>query len=108
IDDPTAYLYRTAMNIFRRRYRRGLLALKHLVALGPRPAEVAPAGERQTARRGLSALTPPQRAAPVLPGMLGVTPQEAAKRRGGRAAPGRALAFRGRAAFRSAMEAIDE
>src|SRR5262245_3030748 len=108
IDDPTAYLYRTAMNIFRRRYRRGLLALKHLVALGPGLDEFARADERQTVRRVLSALTPRQRAALVLTEMLGFTSEEAAKTLGVKAATVRALAFQGRAAFRSAMEAIDE
>jgi DNA-directed RNA polymerase specialized sigma24 family protein len=35
IQDPTAYLYRTAMNVFRRRSRRAALAVRR--ALSPRP-----------------------------------------------------------------------
>jgi DNA-directed RNA polymerase specialized sigma24 family protein len=35
INDPTAYLYRTAMNLFRRRSRRAALALRR--ALSPAP-----------------------------------------------------------------------
>src|SRR6266536_405720 len=34
IEDPTGYLYRTAMNVFRSRYRRGLLAVRRVVGQG--------------------------------------------------------------------------
>lgn len=108
IDDTTAYLYRTAMNVFRRRYRRGLLALKHLVAFGPGIDEFAQADERQTVSRALAMLTPRQRAALVLTEMLGFSSEEAAKTLGVKSSTVRALAFQGRAALRSAMEAIDE
>src|SRR6266540_420034 len=39
LDDPTAYLHRTAMNVFRRRYQRAMMAAKR--ALGAVPAVAA-------------------------------------------------------------------
>ena len=36
VDDPTAYLFRTAMNVFRKRYRRATLALKRTLSVVPR------------------------------------------------------------------------
>ena len=35
MDDPVGYLYRTAMNLFRKRYRRAMLAVRRTVGLAP-------------------------------------------------------------------------
>ena len=35
MDDPVGYLYRTAMNLFRKRYRRAMLAVRRTVGLTP-------------------------------------------------------------------------
>src|SRR5215216_5173065 len=35
IEDPSGYLFRTAMNVFRNRYRRARLALKKTASLAP-------------------------------------------------------------------------
>src|SRR5215468_11067613 len=35
MDDPVGYLYRTAMNLFRKRYRRAMLAVRRSVGLAP-------------------------------------------------------------------------
>src|SRR6266496_6695819 len=35
LDDPTGYLYRTAMNAFRSRHRRAVLAARRVLGLGP-------------------------------------------------------------------------
>src|SRR5512134_1256050 len=35
MDDPVGYVYRTAMNLFRKRYRRALLAIRRSVGLAP-------------------------------------------------------------------------
>src|SRR5215203_4444518 len=35
LDDLTGYLYRTAMNVFRNRYRRASLALRRTASLAP-------------------------------------------------------------------------
>ena len=104
LDDPTAYLYRTAMNVFRRRYQRAMMAARR--ALGARPAvdEFAIADDRHVVRKALAQLSPRQRAALVLTEMLGFSAKEAARALGVRASTVRALAFQGRAAFKKTME----
>ncbi len=108
VDDPTAYLYRTAMNVFRRRYQRGLMSVKRVVGVGPGVDEFARADERQLVRKALSELSPRQRAALVLTEMLGFSAKEAAYALGVRASTVRALAFQGRAAFKKTVESVDE
>jgi len=103
VQDPTAYLYKTAMNLFRRRYRRGLLALRRAVTMTPAEDDFARADDRQVVRRILSTLTPRQRAALVLTEMLGFSSEEAGRALGVKAATVRALAYQGRAAFTHAM-----
>lgn len=107
IHDPTGYLYRTAMNIFRRRYRRGMLAIRKALAMTPAEDEFARAEDRQVVRRILSTLTPRQRAALVLTEMLGFTSEEAGRALGVKASTVRALAHQGRAAFATAMGGED-
>ncbi len=107
IRDPTGYLYRTAMNIFRRRYRRGMLALRRALAMTPAEDEFARAEDRQVVRRILSTLTPRQRAALVLTEMLGFTSEEAGRALGVKASTVRALAHQGRAAFATTMGGED-
>lgn len=107
IHDPAGYLYRTAMNIFRRRYRRGILAIRRSLAMTPAEDEFARAEDRQVVRRILSTLTPRQRAALVLTEMLGFTSEEAGRALGIRAGTVRALAHQGRAAFAQAMGGHD-
>ena len=108
VDDPTGYLYRTAMNVFRRRYRRGVMAAKSAVGVGPGVDEFAAADERHVVRKALAKLSPRQRAALVLTEMLGFSAKEAASALGVRASTVRALASQGRAGFKKAMEGIDE
>jgi RNA polymerase sigma-70 factor (ECF subfamily) len=107
IRDPSAYLYRTAMNLFRRRYRRGKLAIRKAFAMTPAEDEFARADDRQTVRRILSTLTPRQRAALVLTEMLGFTSEEAGRALGVKAGTVRALAYQGRDAFARAMGGDD-
>ena len=107
VDDLVGYLYRTAMNVFRRRYQRSLLAVKRVVGAGPGEDEFARADDRHVVRKILAELTPRQRAALVLTEMIGFTSEEAAKTLGVKAATVRALAFQGRAAFKEAMERTD-
>ena len=35
MEDPVGYLYRTAMNLFRKRYQRAVLAIRRTVGLAP-------------------------------------------------------------------------
>jgi len=108
LDDPIAYLYRTAMNVFRRRYQRARMAARRAVGAGPTVDEFAIADDRHIVRKALAQLSPRQRAALVLTEMLGFSTQETARALGVRAATVRALAFQGRAALRKTMESIDE
>jgi Sigma-70, region 4 len=79
MDDPVGYLNRTAMNLFRKRYRRALLAIRRTFGLTAAPDDFADADDREVVRRVLSSLPPRQRAALVLTEMLGFTPDEAGR-----------------------------
>jgi RNA polymerase sigma factor (sigma-70 family) len=107
MDDPLGYLYRTAMNLFRKRYRRALLAIRRSIGLAPSRDDFADADDRETVRRVLSALPPRQRAALVLTEMLGLSPNEAGRALGVQASTVRSLSHQGRESFRRAMEVDD-
>lgn len=107
MDDPVGYLYRTAMNLFRKRYRRALLAIRRSIGLAPSQDDFADADERETVRRVLSTLPPRQRAALVLTEMLGFSSNEAGRALGVQASTVRSLSHQGRESFRRAMEVDD-
>jgi RNA polymerase sigma-70 factor (ECF subfamily) len=107
MDDSVGYLYRIAMNLFRDRYRRALLAIRRSVGLTPSQDDFADADDRETVRRVLATLPPRQRAALVLPEMLGFTAKEAAGALGVRASTVRSLSHQGRESFRRVMEVAD-
>lgn len=54
MDDPVGYLYRTAMNLFRDRYRRALLAIRRSVGVASAQDDFADADDRETVRRVLA------------------------------------------------------
>jgi hypothetical protein len=60
MDDPVGYLHRTAMNLFRKRYRRAALVIRRSIGLAPSRDDFADADDRETVRRVLSALPPRQ------------------------------------------------
>jgi RNA polymerase sigma factor (sigma-70 family) len=105
--DPVGYLYRTAMNLFRRRYRRAALAIRRSIGLAPSNDDFANADDRETVRRVLSTLPPRQRAALVLTEMLGFSSNEAGRALGVQASTVRSLSRQGRESFRGAMEVDD-
>ena len=107
MDDPVGYLYRTAMNLFRKRYRRAVLAIRRSIGLAPSQDDFADADDRETVRRVLSTLPPRQRAALVLTEMLGFSAKEAGRALGVQASTVRSLSHQGRESFRRAMEADD-
>jgi RNA polymerase sigma factor (sigma-70 family) len=107
MDDPVGYLYRTAMNLFRKRYRRTVLAIRRSVGLTPSQDDFAEADERETVRGVLSTLPPRQRAALVLTEMLGFSAKEAGRALGVQASTVRSLSQQGRETFREAMGADD-
>jgi DNA-directed RNA polymerase specialized sigma24 family protein len=63
MEEPTGYLYRTAMNLFRKRYRRAVLALRKTVSEELRRDEFATVEDRSIVARALVGLAPRQRAA---------------------------------------------
>jgi RNA polymerase sigma-70 factor (ECF subfamily) len=100
LDDPSAYLFRTAMNVFRNRYRRAALAVRKTISLTQTEDALATVEDRDAVVRALRGLTPDQRAAVVLTGYVGLTSEEAGKVLGMRAGTVRTLATRARAAIR--------
>lgn len=107
LDDPTGYLYRTAMNLFRKRYRRAVLAARRVVRPTLRTDDFAAADDRDVVYRVLTRLTPRQRAALVLMDLLSFTSEEAGAALGIRPATVRTLASQGRHAFRQILETSD-
>jgi RNA polymerase sigma-70 factor (ECF subfamily) len=108
MDDPTGYLYRTAMNLFRKRTRRAALAMRRAVGLGPRRDEMAEVEDHDAVVRALAALTPRQRASLVLVDLLDYSSEEAARLMGIKAATVRVLASQGRAALKRNAGESDE
>ncbi|HEY5858814.1 MAG TPA: sigma-70 family RNA polymerase sigma factor [Actinomycetota bacterium] len=107
MDEPVAYLYRTAMNLFRKRYRRAMLSVRRTVGLAPSVDEFSEADDRQVVRHVLATLPPRQRAALVLTEMLGFMSKEAGDALGVTDATIRSLTRHGRDAFRAVMEVDD-
>ena len=103
MDDPTGYLYRTAMNLFRKRYRRAALAARRSVGLAPSRDPIEDVDARDAAARALAPLTPKQRAAIVLTDLLGFPSEEAARMLGVRASTVRMHASIARATLRKTM-----
>jgi RNA polymerase sigma-70 factor (ECF subfamily) len=108
LDDPTGYLYRTAMNGFRKRRRRAALAVRKALHLIPQEDLFAQADARQVVSQALAGITRRQRAALVLTELLGFTSEEAARAMGIRPVTVRVLASQGRAAMKRSMERSDE
>ena len=107
MDDPVGYLYRTAMNLFRKRYRRTMLAVRRTVGLAPSTDDFSDADDRHVVRHVLAGLPPRQRAALVLTELLGFTSREAGDALGVTDATIRSLTRHGRDAFRKVMEVDD-
>ena len=107
MENPTGYLYRTAMNLFRKRYRRALLAVRRTMRVAPPADDFADADDREVVRHVLATLPPRQRAALVLTEMLGFSSKEAGDALGVTDATIRSLTRHGRVAFRKVMEVHD-
>jgi RNA polymerase sigma factor (sigma-70 family) len=107
MDEPVGYLYRTAMNLFRKRHRRALLAIRRTVGLTPLQDDFEDADDRQMVRRVLATLPPRQRAALVLTEMLGFDAKEAGEALGVKDSTIRSLTHHARVAFRHVMEVDD-
>lgn len=97
LDDPESYLFRTAMNVFRNRYRRAALAVRRTLSLAPQASDDLAAVEaRDEVIRLLRPLPPKQRAAVLATSILDLSADEAGRLLGMRPATVRALASRAR------------
>jgi RNA polymerase sigma-70 factor (ECF subfamily) len=103
VKDLHGYLYRTAMNVFRRRYGRALRTAKRSMQLLPTDNEIAEIDERDAVVRALAGLSPRQRAAVVLVDLLEFRSEEAAQMLGIRASTLRMHASRAHAALKETM-----
>jgi RNA polymerase sigma-70 factor, ECF subfamily len=103
MQDPTGYLYRTAMNVFRKRTRRAVLALRRALSRVAEPAAFAEIDEQQDVVVALSGLTPRQRAALLLTDVMGYSSEEAGRALGVTAGTVRGLASRARDNLRRQM-----
>lgn len=108
LEDPTGYLYRTAMNRFRSRLRRVARAAGRVAGRPAAGDAFAAADERDALARGLASLTPRQRAAIVLTELLGYGSEDAGRILGVKDVTVRVLASQARAALRRTMEVSDE
>jgi RNA polymerase sigma factor (sigma-70 family) len=107
MDNPAGYLYRTAMNVFRRRRRRATLAVRRAVGLVHAEDAFAAADARQVVARALAGLSRRQRAALVLTELLGFSSEEAGLVLGVKPVTVRVLASQGRAAMKQSLEPSD-
>jgi len=107
MENPTGYLHRTAMNLFRSRYRRALLATRRGIGIATEVDAFEAIDDRQVALQALASLAPRQRAAIVLTEVLQYTAEEAGSMLGIRAATVRALHFQARSALKSSGRTTD-
>jgi RNA polymerase sigma-70 factor, ECF subfamily len=105
MENPSGYLYRTALNLYRRRLRRASVAMRRAFNILPNTDELASVEVRDEAVRLLGRLTPRERAAIVITAYLGYSSEEAAQLMGINANTVRVLTGRARATLRAAEEA---
>jgi RNA polymerase sigma-70 factor (ECF subfamily) len=103
MEDPRAYLYRRAMNAFRSRYRRTVLAARRTLGVTPADDATADVDALDAAVRALAPSSPRQRAAVVLIDLLGYPSKEAARMLGIRASTVRMHVSRAHAALKETM-----
>ncbi len=107
MEDPTGYLYRTAMNAFRSRGRRARLAATRVLRPGSSREPFADVENRDVVVRALASLTPRQRAALVVTELLEYDSAEAAKMLGVKPETVRSLVSRGRSKLRDSVDPED-
>lgn len=108
VDDPKAYLYRTAFNGWNRRARRAARALRTAFAQPARGDDVDAADARTVVGEALARLSPRQRAAIVLTELLGFSSEDAGRILGVRAVTARVLSSQARAAMRAYLGGSDD
>lgn len=106
--DPTGYLYRTAMNVWRSRLRRAAVAARKVIHHIQGDDEIAEVEERDAVVRTLAPLPPRQRAAIVLMDVLDLSSDRAGEVLGIKPVTVRVLAARARAELAQEMEGRHE
>jgi len=99
VTDHGGYLFQTAMNVFRNRYRRAKLAIRTTLAQ-PSADGMAAVESRDAVVRALGTLPRQQRHAVVLTWLLGYSSEEAGRMLGIRGSTVRVLTTRARAAMK--------
>jgi RNA polymerase sigma-70 factor (ECF subfamily) len=96
LDDPEGYLLRTAMNVFRDRFRRAVLAARRTITTPMGADDLRAVEDRDELVRMLRPLAPRQRAALVATSILDMSAEEAGRLLGMKASSIRSLASRAR------------
>jgi len=107
MEDPTGYLYRTAMNAFRSWHRRSALAAKRVIGLMRADDSIVQIEEHDVVVRALAPLGERQRAAVVLMDLLGYSSEEAGRMLGISASTVRTHAERARRDLKARMDGAD-
>ena len=98
LEDPTGYVFRVSMNVFRNRFRRASLGVRRALSIAPTETDDLAAVEtRDEVVRLLHDLNPQQRAAVLLTSILDYSAEEAGRMLGIRASSVRSLTTRARA-----------
>src|SRR3972149_5126590 len=92
LEDPTGYLYRTAMNLYRKRRRRPAGAIRHTIRPRPPRDQLEEVESRDEVLRALATLSPRQRMSLVLTDLLDFSSEEAGRLMGVKATTVRGLA----------------
>jgi RNA polymerase sigma factor (sigma-70 family) len=103
MEDPRAYLYRTAMNTFRMGFRRAAVAAKRTLGVSRVDDAMADVDARDAVMRALAPLSPRQRAAVVLTDLLAFPSEEAARMLGIRASTVRVHVSRAHTSLKETM-----
>jgi RNA polymerase sigma-70 factor (ECF subfamily) len=103
MESPIGYVYRTALNLQRKRIRRLAVRARRVFADVPAPDPVTAADDRHDVRRALASLPASQRAALVLVDWIGMDAGEAAGLLGITAGSLRVRLHRGRMALRTVL-----
>jgi RNA polymerase sigma-70 factor (ECF subfamily) len=101
MDDPTGFLFRAAMNAFRKRYRRSRFVERLSIPQQQHDDAFAVVDDRDVLVRALRELTPRQRAAVVLTELLDRSSEEAGRILGISDSTVRVLSARARVALRT-------
>jgi RNA polymerase sigma-70 factor, ECF subfamily len=104
MEQPVGFLYRTAMNLYRKRLRRAAIAMRKATNLLPDDDALAVIEARDQATRLLRTLTPREREAIVLTAYLGYSTDEAGELLGIKGNTVRVLTARARASLRQEEE----